>query len=100
MDVYFGGLLEFDENENIELSMNEIDYEQAIKIIETAITYAVKSGVYNLSESYVLYKCLSKTKEKKDLLCDFFLEVNKEKHKHNQSNQRPYGQDNFNNAVD
>ena len=63
MENYFGGLVEFDSKEEFEKFMETIDFKKALIVLETSITYALKSGAFDLSEAYILYKCLTKIKE-------------------------------------
>ena len=39
----------------------------AIKLIEMALTYGLKNGVYSLEDSFVIYKSISKLKEKNEV---------------------------------
>jgi hypothetical protein len=58
----FGGLIEFkDKKEFIEF-MDNIDEGNAVKLIETSMNYAIKSGLFDFDESYAMYKCLLKLK--------------------------------------
>lgn len=65
MDI-FGGLIEFEDNKEFDDFLNEMDKDSAIKIMETAIDYGQKLGVYTMSESVCLYKTLNKLKENED----------------------------------
>jgi hypothetical protein len=63
MENIFGGLLEFPTTEDFEKFIDSIDKESSVKILELSILYAQQNGLYNLSESHCLYKCLKKLKE-------------------------------------
>jgi len=63
MKNLFGGLVEFEDNEDLEIVINNLNVKYSLVLIEQAITYALKSGAFDLTESYVLYKCISKIKE-------------------------------------
>jgi hypothetical protein len=62
MDVLFGGLIEFETQTEFNEFIDNIDNENAIRIIEIAITYAQQNGIFNLKEAHYLYKSLSKLK--------------------------------------
>lgn len=64
MTNYFGGMIEF--NDDIEKDIESITKQTALLIIEASITYGLKNGLYDLSESYILYKCMSKLKENEE----------------------------------
>lgn len=54
----FGGLIEFQsEDEFLELT-KKLDVPNSLGIIEAAIKYGQKSGFYSLEESHALYKSL------------------------------------------
>lgn len=63
MENYFGGLVEFDDKDDLDKFITTMTFEKSVLLLETAITYALKSGAFDLGESYILYKCLSKIKE-------------------------------------
>lgn len=62
MDI-FGGLIEFEDNKEFDDFLNGMDKDSAVKIMETAIDYGQKLGVYTMLESVCLYKTLNKLKE-------------------------------------
>lgn len=61
MDI-FGGLIEFNDKKEFVEFMDDIDERNAVKLIETSINYALKSGLFDLDESYAIYKSLLKIK--------------------------------------
>ena len=74
MDI-FGGLIEFNDKKEFVEFMDNIDEINTVKLIETAMNYAIKSGLFDLDESYAMYKCLLKLKshennENSNLLAD------------------------------
>jgi len=66
MENYFGGLVEFESRDEFDKFIDNIDVKNSIMLLETSITYALKAGAFDLSEAYILYKCLSKIKENGD----------------------------------
>lgn len=66
MENIFNGMIEFDSMEEFSDFMENIDKENAIKIIEKQIEYFQKEGAFTLLESATLLKCLNKIKEKDD----------------------------------
>lgn len=66
METIFGGLIEFDNKKSFDEYIDNIDNVDSVKVIEMAIQYCHQNGVYTLEESHVLYKCLSKLKEKNE----------------------------------
>ena len=66
METIFGGLIEFENKKSFDEYIDNIDNEDSLKIIEMAIQYCHQNGIYSLEESHVLYKCLSKLKEKNE----------------------------------
>lgn len=63
MENIFGGLLEFENQEEFDDFVSKIDKEGAIKLVELCIVYGQNNGFYNLTESHCLYQCLKKLKE-------------------------------------
>ena len=59
----FGGLLQFKNNQEITLFLENMDKKQAFTIIETALFFSQKQGTYSFDESHIIYKCLNKLKE-------------------------------------
>lgn len=62
MKAIFGGLLEFEDNTKLGEFIETIDEKTSIKIIENAMEYSMKNGIYSLEEAFCLYKCLLKIK--------------------------------------
>jgi hypothetical protein len=67
MGSIFNNFLEYrSEKELDDYLINKLDKETALKIIELSIETLQNQGAYTLAESYTLYKCLGKLKEKND----------------------------------
>lgn len=65
MEGIFGGLLEFESADKLIEFIDKIDRPTALKVLENAIEYGMKNGVYSLEEAYCLYVCLNKAKEQR-----------------------------------
>lgn len=63
MGDMFGGLLEFDNQEKLQVFIDNSDKVMATKVIELAITHCQQNGMFSLEESFVLYVMLNKLKE-------------------------------------
>lgn len=63
MENMFDGILEFPSNKELETYLSTMEKEDALKLLELAIMYSQKHGLYNLSESHCIYMCLKKLKE-------------------------------------
>lgn len=63
MESIFGGLIEFDNQKELDEYMNNLSVDDAIQIIEKQIEFVATHGGFKLVESHVLYKCLNKLKE-------------------------------------
>lgn len=64
METLFNGTVEFEDKKDLENMVSILlDKEMAIKLIEIALSHAHSSGSFNLTESHVIYKCISKLKE-------------------------------------
>jgi hypothetical protein len=63
MENIFGGLIEFKSKKEFDSFIEEIDNDNALRIIEMSILYGQQNGLYSLEESHSLYKCLTKLKE-------------------------------------
>ena len=59
----FGGLLQFETNQQLNEFIESIDKEMSIKLIELSIDYIMKNGLFTLEESYCLYKSINKLRE-------------------------------------
>lgn len=66
METIFGGLVEFNTTEELNLFIENLEKEDAIKLVESALTYAQQTGIYTIEESYIIYKSLKKLKENDD----------------------------------
>jgi hypothetical protein len=62
MENIFGGMIEFQNEEEFESFVSEINQENAFKIIEKAIEYAYLNNMFTVQETYVIYKSLKKLK--------------------------------------
>lgn len=58
MSTLFNGKLDFDNIDELELIMDNLNSHMSLKIIELGLHHALQSGVYNLTESHCLYKSL------------------------------------------
>jgi len=56
MENIFGGMIEFQNEEEFESFVSEINQENAFKIIEKAIEYAYLNNMFTVQETYVIYK--------------------------------------------
>lgn len=63
MESIFGGLIEFENEIEINNFINTIDKEKSLQIIEKQIQYIIMNGGFTLVENHVLYKCLQKLKQ-------------------------------------
>jgi hypothetical protein len=66
MDSIFGGLLEFETEDQFDEFLKNIDEDNSLKIIELAIEYAYRNGLYSQPETYCIYKSLKKLKQKNE----------------------------------
>lgn len=64
MESIFGGFIEFNDNKSFNDFVDNINPEGSLQVIEMAILYGQQNGLYTLEESHILYKCLTKLKEK------------------------------------
>ena len=60
MKNIFGGLLEFETTEEFDEFIKNMDSSSALKILELAIDYGQKNGLYELKEAFLLYNCIQK----------------------------------------
>jgi len=58
MNKLFNGKLDFDNIDELELVLDNLNSQMSLKIIELGLQFALQSGVYNLTESHCLYKSL------------------------------------------
>jgi len=64
MDKIFGGIIEFENDEELEDFLKNIDDVNSFKVIEAAIEYAYMRGIFTQSETYVIYKSMKKLNNK------------------------------------
>jgi hypothetical protein len=62
MENIFGGLIQFENEQEFNNFTDTMDISDAIKIIESCIVYCQQNGGFNLEESHILYKSLIKLK--------------------------------------
>jgi len=65
MKAYFNGLVEIEENEDIQKVMENISYENAFDLLYAILSQAVIAGGYNLEEGYIIHECFYKIKPEK-----------------------------------
>lgn len=67
MKTIFNDQLEFETNEELDMLVDNLNPQFATKIIELAIDKGTSQGLFNITESHCLYKCIQyiKTLEKK-----------------------------------
>ena len=63
MERIFGGLIEFENIEEFDQFVYDIDKESALTIIGKALDFCNQNRMFNLMEANTLYKCLIKLKE-------------------------------------
>jgi len=63
MESIFGGLIEFDAENEFEEFVKDINKKNALSIIEKAIEYGHQNNLYTVQETYFIYKCLKKLKD-------------------------------------
>ena len=63
MESIFGGLIEFDDTNEFDKFVHEMDKNQALLVLTKSLEFCQQNGVYNLMEANALYKCLTKLKE-------------------------------------
>jgi hypothetical protein len=63
MERIFGGLIEFENVDEFDQFVRDIDKDSALTIIGKALDFCNQSSMFNLMEANTLYKCLTKLKE-------------------------------------
>ena len=63
MKTLFGGLIEFENQSKLTEFLKTMDDKTSIKIIEGALEYGVKNGLFSMEEAHCVYEALSKIKE-------------------------------------
>lgn len=81
MSRIFGGLLDFNNEEQINAMVDTLDNKLAIKLLEFALENC--TAHYSLLENHIIYKCLSKLKENEN--------KNQGNHLHNDDNNGDIG---------
>lgn len=64
MESIFGGLIQFEEKKQFDVFVESINEENSLKVIELALLFSLKNGLYSFEESHIIYQCLSKLKNK------------------------------------
>jgi hypothetical protein len=63
MESIFGGLIEFENQDEFDNFMLSINKENALKIIEKSIEFAYQNNMFSVQETYCIYKSLRKLKD-------------------------------------
>lgn len=63
MENIFGGLIEFETENEFDEFVKGINEKNALSIIEKAIEYGHHNNLYTVQETYFIYKCLKKLKD-------------------------------------
>jgi hypothetical protein len=63
MENIFGGLIEFEDTQEFDDFVYNMDKKQALLVLTKSLEFCQLNGVYNLMEANALYKCLTKLKE-------------------------------------
>lgn len=58
MNTLFNGQLDFDNIDELELVLDNLNSQMSIKILEIGLQHALQYGAYSLTESHCLYKSL------------------------------------------
>jgi homoaconitase/3-isopropylmalate dehydratase large subunit len=68
MDTIFGGLIEFESQREFNTFVNKMTKEDSMKIIELALEYGTKTGLFSMEENVAIYNSLQnlKTDENKE----------------------------------
>lgn len=64
MENIFGGLIEFETEQELDDFLKNVDEVSSFKVIEAAIEYAYVKGVFTQEETYCVYKSMKKLREK------------------------------------
>lgn len=62
MKSIFGGLIEFESQSKLTEFLKTMDDTTSIKIIEGALEYGAKNGLFSMEESHCMYEALLKIK--------------------------------------
>jgi len=63
MESIFGGLIEFNTENDFDDFVKDINEKNALSIIEKAFEYGHHNNLYTVQETYFIYKCLKKLKD-------------------------------------
>ena len=63
MESIFGGLIEFNTENDFDEFVKDINEKNALSIIEKALEYGHHNNLYTVQETYFIYKCLKKLKD-------------------------------------
>jgi hypothetical protein len=63
MESIFGGLIEFNSENEFDDFVKDINENNALSIIEKCIEYGHQNNLYTVQETYFIYKCLKKLKD-------------------------------------
>jgi hypothetical protein len=66
LQVIFGGLVQFKNKEDLKNFLNDMEKSQAFALIEQALLFSQKQGLFSFEESNVVYKSISKLKENEE----------------------------------
>ena len=66
MEQIFGGLINYESKEQLDVFMENFDKQSALKIIEMSLLYCQKNGMFTFEESHYIFKSLSKIKENEE----------------------------------
>lgn len=59
MNTIFKGQLDFENDDELNVFLENLNPQLVSKIIELGIEKSLSEGVFNLTESYCLYKCIN-----------------------------------------
>jgi hypothetical protein len=62
-NTIFGGLIEFENINELNEFIDQIEEKSAIQMLEKSLEYCQRQGMFNLMESNVIYKCINKLKQ-------------------------------------
>lgn len=71
MKNIFGGLIEFESEDELQSFISQMTNEDALSIIEKALEYSYKNNIYTIQETYVIYNSLTKLKNINNENLDF-----------------------------
>ena len=77
MDTIFGGLIEFNNQSEFNTFINKMTKEDSMKIIELALEYGTKTGLFSMEENVAIYNSLQNLKTDKKKIYLSILWVNK-----------------------